>query len=140
MVKAFNFQELAKCIQSLPIGLVLETSSHKKYEVDYLRDAWHSGTKTIYDVLTGLPARIDSDIATASFKVVEEPEKYRRIAAPEALARLYKAFRDGEDALPANVFWYEDKKYIEVDLFEELEDHLIGDFDDLFRKDYFEKE
>ena len=140
MNKTFTFQELADSVQHLPIGLVLESSSLKKYEVDYLRDAWHSGVKTIYDVLTGLPARIDSDIATASFKVVEEPDKYRKIDATEALARLYKAFRDGEDALPANVFWYEDKKYVEVGLFEELGDHLIDDFDDLFRKDYFEKE
>ena len=140
MVKTFNFQELAEGIQQLPVGMILVSTSFKKYEVDYLRDAWHSGTKTIYDVLTGLPARIDSEMVMASFKVVEDPDKYRKIAAPEALARLYKAFRDGEDALPANVFWYEDKKYVEVELFEELGDHFIADFDDLFRKDYFEKE
>lgn len=140
MTKTFTFQELADSIQHLPVGMILESNYQKKYEVDYLRDVWHSGTKTIYDVLTGNPARIDSVMATASFKVVEEPDKYRKIAAPEALARLYKAFRDGENALPANVFWYEDKKYVEVELFEELGDHFIADFDDIFRKDYFEKE
>lgn len=139
MTQTFNFQELADNVQYLPLGMILESNHQRKYEVDYLRDTWHSEIKTIYDVLTGLPARIDSDMAAATFKVVEEPDKYTRIAAPEAIARLYKAFLDGEDALPANVFWYDGNKYIEVELFEELRDHFISDFDDLFRKDYFEK-